>query len=269
MVIVNGTLYAAGQAEDRVYAVDGASARTVLQLTPVPGQDGVDGIAATGGQLLVPDSPRGVLHWVDTGGHITRSVGGFTRPTGVWPLGDGAVLVADEFGNAVVRVNPDGSKTYLARNLPIADDVAADPQGAVFAVLPVATGGRLVQIDNGSARDVATRLQAPQGVTFDDASNVVISEEDAGRVDLLIRTFKIVPLSSTRPAAGRSLCIDLARGPGFSDAVTLSGDSGLQIVKQPGTGAQGEVVLRGCSRDPCRLTASSGSLTDYIWIAAG
>src|SRR5207237_2787877 len=116
---IGPTMYVADQQNDRVDAVDGNQVRTFLQLTPVRGVDGVDGIAAAGNQLVVPDSPHGVVDWVDQSGRIVRSVGGFSRPTGAWPMPDGSVLIADENASAVVRVAPDGSRTFLPRSFPI------------------------------------------------------------------------------------------------------------------------------------------------------
>jgi len=69
-------MYAARQAQDVVDEVAGSQVRTVLQLPPVAGQDGVGGITAQEGQLIVPDSPRGVVDWVDPAtGRITKQVG--------------------------------------------------------------------------------------------------------------------------------------------------------------------------------------------------
>src|SRR5207237_3341765 len=82
IAFIGSTMYVADQRNDRVDAVDGGQVRTFLQLTPVRGVDGVDGIAAAGNQLVVPDSPHGVVDWVDQAGKIVRSVGGFSRPTG-------------------------------------------------------------------------------------------------------------------------------------------------------------------------------------------
>ncbi|MBO0682055.1 MAG: hypothetical protein J2P45_02775 [Candidatus Dormibacteraeota bacterium] len=267
MGFIGSTMYVADQRNDRVDAVDGSQVRTLIQLTPVPGVDGVDGIAIAGDQVVVPDSPHGTVDFVNQSGQIVRSVGGFVRPTGAWPLADGSVLIADENAGAVVQLAPDGAKTYLTRNFPIADDVAADAAGNIFAVNPVITGGRLTQIANGSLNDLASHLAAPQGLVVDDAGNLYFSEEDAGRVDLLIRSFKVEPLASTTPAPGHALCIDVARAPGFTGDVELTGTGGLQVVQQPGTGSQGAVLPNTCHQPPCQVVAKSGGSSDALWIS--
>jgi hypothetical protein len=268
IAFIGPTMYVADQRNDRVDAVEGGQVRTFLQLTPVPGLDGVDGIAAAGDQLVVPDSPHGVVDWVDQSGHVVRSVGGFDRPTGAWPTPDGSVLIADEGAGAIVRLAPDGGRTYLTRSFPIADDVAVDAGGAVFAVNPLAGGGHLAQIVGGQPRDLASHLAGPQGVVIDDARNLFFSEEDAGRVDLLVRSFKIEPLASATPAPGHALCVDIFRAPGFAGDVQLTGSAGLRVVQQPGTGNQGAVLVSGCRSAPCQVVARSGSSSDLLWISA-
>lgn len=195
MAYLGSRFFAAGQAGDAVYEVSGSKLRKVIQLTPVPGQDGVDGIGVQAGLLVVPDSPDGVVDWVDPdSGRIVKRVGGFTRPTGVWNALDGSLLVADEFGNAVVSLAQDGSREYLVRNLPIVDDVAQDAGGDVFVVTPAAADGRLVQVlPGGGTHVLLEHLAAPQGLAVDGAGNLYFSEEDAGKVDLLKRSAACPP----------------------------------------------------------------------------
>jgi hypothetical protein len=267
MVYSGSNLYVAGQTQDAVFeALGGTELRKVIQLNPVAGQAGADGIATQNGLLIVPDSPRGVVDWVDpTTGAIEKQVGGFIRPTGAWPALDGSVLIADEFGNAVVRLAPDGRRAYVARDLPIVDDVAQDSRGAIFAVTADASAGRLVQLVNGSSGDLANRLQAPQGVAVDAADNLYFSESGAGRVDLLVRTFKLVPLRAVTRSSTQPMCIDIQRAAGFDDAITLQGSAGVQVVQQPGTGSRGAVLVTGCSGTPaCVVTAASGTWHDVL-----
>lgn len=263
LAMVGGRLFIADQQNDRIDVIVDDQPQTFLQLTPVPGRDNVDGIAAQGDQLLVPDSPNGTLLWVDREGHVVRSVGGFVRPTGAWPLPDGSVLVADEYGNAALRVAPDGGRTFLVQGLPIVDDVAADADGHVMVITPVTSGGRLAELVEGTARDLAGNLLEPQGLGFDDAGNVLVTESAAGRLDLFIRTFKLVPAAGL-PAAGEALCLNLVRAPGFNDPVQLSGE-GLRVLRQPGAGSQATLLLEAC-RPRCQVIATSGSRRDRLWI---
>jgi hypothetical protein len=146
--------------------------------------------------------------------------------------------------------------------------VAVDAGGNVFAVNPLAGGGHLAQIEGGAAHDLISRLAGPQGVVIDDAGNLFLSEEDAGRVDLLVRSFKIEPLASATPAPGHALCIDIFRAPGFAGDVELTGSPGLRVVQQPGSGSQGAVLVSGCHVAPCEVVARSGNSSDLLWISA-
>jgi hypothetical protein len=267
IAFLGNDMYVASQGEDRILKIVGDQPQDFLQLKPVAGKDNVDGIGAQGDQLLVPDSPNGTLLWVDSAGRITRTAGGFNRPTGAWPLPDGSVLVADEYGNAALKLAPDGSRTFLVRGLPIVDDVAADQEGHVFVITPVVSGGRLAELVDGRAVDLAGGMLEPQGLGFDDAGNILVTETAAGRLDLFIRSFKLVPVSRP-PAAGQPVCLDLVRAPGFRGSVQLSGPNGVDVIRQPGTGDQGEVLLHPelCQPRGCPITAGSGDRTDTLWI---
>jgi hypothetical protein len=261
-------MFVADQRNDRVDEIVGGQPQTFLQLQPVAGKDNVDGIGVQGDQLLVPDSPNGNLLWVDGSGKVTRTVGGFNRPTGAWPLPDGSVLVADEYGNAAFAVAPDGSRTVLVQGLPIVDDVAADAQGHIFVITPVTSGGRVAELVGGRATDIAGNLLQPQGLGFDAAGNVLASETSANRLDVFIRTFKLVPVGG-KPAPGQPVCVSIFRAPGFSGDVRLTAGSGVEVVRQPGVGDQGEVLIQpsaDCASVGCVVTATSGALADSIWI---
>jgi hypothetical protein len=266
---IGDTLYAADQQNDRVDSLtaDGP-VRTFVQLEPVAGRDSIDGIATDGTLLIVPDAAQGVVNWYDTAGRLVRQVGGFVRPSGAWPLPDGSVLIADEYGNSAVQVGVDGSRRDLVTGLPIVDDAAQDAEGKVFVVTPVVSGGRLAQVAGGTASDFSSNLLEPQGLGFDGATNVLVTESAAGRLDLFLRTFKLVPVGGS-PARGQPLCVHLARAPGFTSPIQLAGP-GITVVRQPGADNAGEVLLpdQGCPPAGCLLTASSGTLVDTLWITA-
>ena len=81
-------------------------------------------------------------------------------------------------------------------------------------------------------------------------------------------TFKIEPLASASTAPGHPLCIDIFRAPGFQGDVELTASAGLRVVRQPGTGSQGAVLVTGCRATPCQVVAHSGSSSDPLWISA-
>jgi len=261
-------MFVADQRNDRIDVIVNEQPQTFLQLKPVAGKDNLDGIGVQGDQLLVPDSPNGTLLWVDGIGRVTGSVWGFVRPTGAWALPDGSVLVADEFGNAAFRVTPDGGRTVLVQGLPIVDDVAADNAGKVFVITPVTGGGRVAELVSGRALDLAANLLQPQGLGFDGAGNVLVTEASAGRLDVFIRTFKLIPVAGA-PAPGQQVCVHILRAPGFSADVELLPPDGGAVIQQPGSGDRGEVLFpasHACGQPGCAVSAVSGGLADETWI---
>jgi hypothetical protein len=261
-------MFVADQRNDRVDEIVNDQPQTFLQLQPVAGKDNVDGIGVQGDQLLVPDSPNGTLLWVNGTGQVTRTVGGFNRPTGAWPLPDGSVLVADEYGNAAFKIAPDGGWTILVQGLPIVDDVAADAQGRIFVITPVTSGGRVVELVEGRAVDLASNLLQPQGLGFDGAGNVLVTETSANRLDVFIRNFKLIPVAGL-PARGQPVCVHLLRAPGFAADIQLLAPEGGAVIQQPGTGDVGEVLFpasRPCGQPGCFVRAVSGGLADETWI---
>ncbi len=118
------SLIVADQATNSVVQVRLPSgARTTLATLPLPrGQSGIDGINADGaGSVFVPDSARGrlyVLHLATRKLAVVAS--GMVRPVAAinW---DHAIVVADEYANAVWRIGH--TRTRLA-NVTLPDDLA-------------------------------------------------------------------------------------------------------------------------------------------------
>lgn len=267
---IGDVFYAADQADDRIvsFHLGDATTQPFFQLTPVPSLDGVDSIAASADTVIVPDSARGTVYFVGTDGKTKRSVGGFLRPTGAWPMPDGSTLVADENAGAIVRVGADGAKQVILSGLPLADDVAVDQQGAVYAIS--ITRNNLVQVADGTAREVVGGLAQPQGLGIDGAGNVLLTEFDAGRLDLVLTAFKLLPAATVAALMpGQGLCVQLQRAPGFADALTIAPDPSYAVVQEPGAGVAGEVVPGPCASPPCLISIQvrGGARTDAVYAA--
>jgi hypothetical protein len=259
-------LYAADQGSDRVAVLRDGAVRTFFQLRPVPGVEGVDGIAAAGSELVVPDSARGSVYFLDGSGAVKRRVDGFARPTGAWPLPGGALLVADENAGQVVRVAADGGRAVLASGLPLVDDVAADPAGAVYAISIGQSS--LARVEGGSARPLVAGLKEPQGLGVDPAGNPVLSELGRGTVEAAVTAFKLLPAAAPPTLEpGQPLCVRLVRAPGFADPVQVEAGEGYRVLRSPGSGSEGE-VLPDCAGSQCRVQVRlrSGERTDSLWI---
>lgn len=253
MVMLAGTLYVSGQRDDNVVTLRGGVTGAVLQLTPVPGVEGIDSIAPAGSNLLVPDSARGRLLLVTPAGVILREVTRFARPTGAWLTPDGSVLVADENAGTVVRVEPDWTtRTTIASGLPLVDDVAQSPDGTIYAVS--ISNRSLVAIRGGTTTTLAGGLAEPQGLTLDGAGNPIVTEYTAGRIDEIVTSFASPPQAAgslSRPAGG-ALCVRIVRAAGFTAPVTIAPGSGYVVSQDVGAGDTGSVIPAPCA-GTCRL----------------
>jgi hypothetical protein len=261
IVQIGSTIYVADQFNARVVALTGNGVRTVIQLQPVPSGENLDGIsAAPFGGLVVPDSPHGTLLFVNTSGHITRTVRGFSRPAGAsierLPNGVG-LLVADENSSSVYElVGLNGAPKRIAGNLPGVDDAVRTDAGHLLAILPAA--GRLVDVTAG--RDIARGLRNPQGLGFDGAQNVLVTESDAGRLDLVVKTFAIqVPVPAVRLVPGQAVCLGILRAPGFAASLNVEEVIGATIAGQPSSSATFEVVPGPCDQPVCTVSVVIGS----------
>jgi hypothetical protein len=97
---------------------------------------------------------------------------------------------------------------------------------------------------------------------------VLVTETSGGRLDVFIRTFKLIPMAGT-PARGQPVCVHLLRAPGFTAGVSLLAPEGGAVIRQPGSGDVGEVLFpssRGCGQPGCFVRAVSGGLADETWI---
>jgi hypothetical protein len=255
---IGPTIYVADQLHNRVVALTATGIRTVLQLQPDPNGLNLDGIAANGAQLIVPDSPHGTVLLVDPSGHVAARWAGFSRPAGAWG-GSAPYLIADENANAIYALKNGGGFTKLAGNLSGVDDVVRDSLNHVLVTLP----GLGVLRDITSGGNVASGLSNPQGLDFDGAQNLLVTESDRGRVDLIVRSFAVrVPAPAVRLLPGQGVCLGITRGKGYTASLTASQVSGGTLTTQPGTSDSFEVLPQPCPAGTCavslQVTSPSG-----------
>jgi hypothetical protein len=259
MAQIGTTIYVADQLRNRVVALTGNTVRTVIQLVPDPSGLNLDGIAATATQLVVPDSPHGTVLFVNPSGHVTARFGGFSRPAGVWaPVSGqaGGYLVADENANAVFELTSAGGHTKLAGNLSGVDDVVRDSAGHILVTLP--GPGTLRDITSG--RNIVTGLRNPQGLGFDAAQNLLVTESDAGRLDLVVKTFAIqVPVAAVRLVPGQGVCLGILRASGYTASLNVEQISGATVAAQQSGTRSVEVVPGPCSTTVCSVSVVVGS----------
>ncbi len=250
---IGDTVYVADQFHARVVALASTGLQTLIQLQPVASGENLDGISTdlNGSGLVVPDSPHGTVLFVDTSGRITGRTGGFSRPAGSAP--DplmGGYLIADENASAVFELK-NGRITRLAGGLPGVDDAVRDPRQHLLAILP--GRGQLFDVTAGGA--LASGLRNPQGLAFDGAKNLLVTESDNGRLDLVVTSFAVsVPSGVIQLAPGQGVCYGILRAPGNTDSIRVSEAVGAMPMSDPATGSEGEVLPILCTLPPCTIS---------------
>jgi sugar lactone lactonase YvrE len=181
----DGSMVIAEQGTNRLLRYDFASNTLApfLDLVNNTGQLGLDGILWDGTNLIVPDSPNGTVLAVSADGKSVRQLAsGLARPTGAWAEPDGNLLIADENGNAIVRLHPDGSLEQVA-SLPVPDDVIEDANGNIFVVTIGDNAVHVITAQNKEDVILADGLIDPQGIIFDRDGNLIVT--DSGHRQLL------------------------------------------------------------------------------------
>ncbi len=181
----DNSLIIAEQGNNRLVRYDFASRTlsTFLDLVNHTKNAGVDNIAQAGTDLIVPDSPNGTVLQVSSDGKTVRQLAsGLVRPTGAWVEADGSILVADEYGNAVVRLHSDGSLERVAP-FSVPDDVIADASGNIFVITLGDNAIHLIPAGSGQDFVLVSGLSSPQGMIFDKDGNLIVT--DPGHHELI------------------------------------------------------------------------------------
>jgi sugar lactone lactonase YvrE len=155
---------------------------TFTNATNSPGLDGLS-IDTLTGDILAADSPNGKIYRVSIDGKTrTLLASGFVRPVDAINDPAGNIYVADEYGNEVVRIAPNGTQTRLV-HLSDPDDLAFDRDGTLLVtVLGYNTIVRLNPTTGQVLSTVATDLHEPQGLVVDAQGDLFTSEELANIV---------------------------------------------------------------------------------------
>ena len=277
LVQADGRTLVAEQGKNRIVAIDPTS-HAVFQWRAFPnrtGRDGIDGIGpilpardATGNLLpdgndvIVPDSPNGVVWKVTPDGKAaTQIASGMTRPVGAAVDATGRIFVADE-GGALWVLDP--AKHRFA-TLPTPDDVLVGRAGEIFVNT---LGDNAIHILDAQGHQVAvlSGIQQPQGIALDGADNLTYTEFTGGRIMRVVRTFVLDPPKVTALGANRfMICPSVRRAAGYHEPLVLQAGSTaataiLQIV-QPGTDSSGALEVQTTNHS-LAITVGNGGLVN-------
>lgn len=186
----NGVLFVAAQGSDQILRLSPNGTRSlVFALSPVPGQEGVDGIGqdARTGELLIPDSPRGTVLRISPNRRQVRTLArGLGRPVAAAIGPNGSVLVPDEHLNTLVQIAHKGTIRYRGA-LSTPDDVAVDGRGNVW-VTSLGDGGLWFLAPGRAPRRILSNLANPQGLTLDRCGDPIIVEQNTASIVRLLLT---------------------------------------------------------------------------------
>jgi len=181
----DGSMIIAEQGKNRLVHYDFQTGSLVpfLDLPNQTSNLGVDGIIWDGSNLIVPDSPNGtVLKVSPDGSTVQQLASGLTRPTGVWAESTGNLLIADEYGNAVFRLHPDGTLEKIA-DFSIPDDVLEDAAGNIFVITLGDDAIHVITAQDQVDVVLVNGLVDPQGLILDLDGNLIVT--DSGHHQLI------------------------------------------------------------------------------------
>lgn len=190
IVSLPGVFVLVEQGPDRLVRLDPRGRISVLrQFAPVAGQEGVDGIGldAARKQLLVPDSPHGVVMRLGLNGRGARVIArGLGRPVDAAMDRRGDVLVPDEHLNALIVISPAGAVSRIGP-FSTPDDVVVDRSGRIW-VTTLGDGGLWLIAPGASPQRLFSGLANPQGLTLDACGAPVVVQSDNGHIDRVLLT---------------------------------------------------------------------------------
>lgn len=182
----NGSLIIAAQATNSVVALTPPHGRrsTLARLPIKAGQEGIDSIDADGsGAVFLPDSARGRLYVLQLHPRKLRLLArGLVRPVAAinW---HGAIVVADEYANAVWRIDRHGHHTKLA-SLPLPDDLAV-VSGHLVANSLTGSVWEVAPHPHVLSSAFAPTVTDPQGLVADGPDAVVVADQGRNTIDRL------------------------------------------------------------------------------------
>lgn len=275
VVQADGRILVAEQGRNRVVSIDPQS-HAVTPWRAFPnrtGRDGIDGIGPilpgrdslgnllpTADNVIVPDSPNGVVWRVGPDGKTaTQIASGMVRPVGAAVDASGRIFVADE-GGALWALTP--AKVRFA-TLPTPDDVLVGRAGHIF--VNTLGDNAIHELDSqGHQVSVLTGIQQPQGIALDTADNLYYTEFNTGRIDRVVRTFTLDPPKVMRTTRGTFIiCPVIRRASGFDEKLGLQTGSSLKTsilqLVQPGRDTSGALEVQ-TSEPSISITVSDGGL---------
>jgi len=185
----DGRLLVAEQTSDRIVVLHPPSPEraTLIQLTPRPGVDGVDGLGfdPENRLVLVPDSAQGrLLSIAVDGGRPSVVASDLGRAVGAAVSPEGDLAVAVEAASGLVLVNRNSGAATAVTGISQADDVVA--AGPLLYVSSL-EAHEILAVDPGSRRFqvLVTDVDMPQGLASLPGDRLAVIDSTTGSVALV------------------------------------------------------------------------------------
>jgi sugar lactone lactonase YvrE len=251
LILVLGLAVPAGSSAHRAPAMHAAPA---LQTVAVVGGQPDDITADARGDLIWGDLARGTVERL-ADARITTLARGLSVPEGVIALPGGAIVVAEQGRDRVIRIERSGEKTVLYTLQPVpgqegADGIGRDPRTGAL-LIPDSPRGRVLGLspDGRRVHVIARGLGRPVDAASDARGTILVPDEHLGTLAV------ITPRGTSAYRGALSTPDDVAIDRSGRVWITTLGDGGLWTIA-PGTTAPRRVLVglanpQGLTLDRC------------------
>lgn len=200
-----------------------------LQIVAAVGGQPDDATVTARGDLIWGDLARGTLRRL-SGGRITTLAHGLSVPEGVVALPDGAVVIAEQGRDRVLRIDRNGKQTVLLALRPVAGQVGVDgigwDAGAGRVLIPDSPRGIVLSVrpDGQGVRIIAQGLGRPVDAVPDSHGDILVPDEHLGTLIV------ITPRGTITRRGVLSTPDDVAVDRAGRVWITTLGDSGVWTI---------------------------------------
>ncbi len=204
-------------------------AEGTLQIVATVGGQPDDITTDTQGRLVWGDLARGTVERLD-GGRVTTLAAGLALPEGIVVLPTGAIVVAEQGRDRIVRIDRNGARTVLDTLQPVpgqegVDGIGRDPHSGEL-LIPDAPRGTVLSVgaDGRHARVIARGLGRPVAAALNAHGDILVPDEHLGTLVV------ISPQGTIRDEGALSTPDDVAIAPTGRVWITTLGDGGLWTI---------------------------------------
>ncbi len=241
---------AASPAHRASAARDASSLQTVAEVGGQPDDITTD----AQGHLVWGNLSRGTLERLD-GGRVMTLARGLSVPEGIVALSNGALIVAEQGSDRIVRIDPSGARSVLYALQPVpgqegVDGIGRDPRSGELLIPDAPRGTVLgVSADGRRVRVIARGLGRPVDAALDARGDILVPDERLGTLVV------IAPRGAISYEGTLSTPDDVSVDRAGRVWITTLGDGGLWTI-DPGASAPYRVLVglanpQGLTLDRC------------------